>query len=87
MSERSQTRVLQSLGITWSLDIDRSKVDLINAEIPPIHEPGLSELPEKHVGARLWVTVDYNDAIPGYDLTFICVGTPSDEDGRIGCGL
>ena len=53
------------------VDIDRSKVDLINAGIPPIHEPGLSELLEKHAGIGLRATVDYNDAIPGSDLTFI----------------
>jgi len=56
---------------------------LINAGIPPIHEPGLSELLEKHAGEGLRATVDYNDAIPDSDLTFVCVGTPSDEDGRI----
>jgi len=56
---------------------------LINAGIPPIHEHGLSELLEKHAGIGLRATVDYNDAIPDSDLTFICVGTPSDEDGRI----
>jgi len=65
------------------VDIDRSKVDLINAGIPPIHEPGLSELLEKHARNGLRATVAYNDAIPCSDLTFICVGTPSDKDGRI----
>ncbi len=65
------------------VDIDPVKVDMINAGIPPIHEPGLAELLKKYVGAGLRATVDYNDAISGSDLTFICVGTPSDEDGRI----
>jgi UDPglucose 6-dehydrogenase len=65
------------------VDIDSRKVDLINAGIPPIHEPGLAELLEKHAGTGLWATMDYNDAISSSDLTFICVGTPSDEDGRI----
>jgi len=65
------------------VDIDQQKVDWINAGIAPIHEPGLSELLKKHAGIRLRATTDYNDAIPNSDLTFICVGTPSGEDGRI----
>ena len=65
------------------VDIDSRKVDLINAGIPPIHEPELAELLKKHARAGLRATVDYNDAIPSSDIAFICVGTPSDEDGRI----
>ena len=65
------------------VDIDQQKVDWINAGIAPIHEPGLSELLKKHAEIRLRATTDYNDAIPNSDLTFICVGTPSGEDGRI----
>ena len=65
------------------VDIDQQKVDWINAGIAPIHEPGLSELLKKHAGIRLRATTDYNDAISNSDLTFICVGTPSGEDGRI----
>ncbi len=65
------------------VDIDQQKVDWINAGIAPIHEPGLSELLKKHAGTRLRATTDYNDAISNSDVTFICVGTPSGEDGRI----
>ena len=65
------------------VDIDQQKVDWINAGIAPIHEPGLSELLKKHAEIRLRATTDYNDAIPNSDITFICVGTPSGEDGRI----
>lgn len=65
------------------VDIDQQKVDWINAGIAPIHEPGLSELLKKHAGIRLRATTDYNDAISNSNLTFICVGTPSGEDGRI----
>ena len=65
------------------VDIDQQKVDWINAGIAPIHEPGLSELLKKHAEIRLRATTDYNDAISNSDLTFICVGTPSGEDGRI----
>ena len=66
-----------------SVDIDSEKVAQINAGISPIYEPGLSELLKKHAGTRLRATSDYNDAISSSDVTFICVGTPSDEDGNI----
>ncbi|KAF5411681.1 MAG: UDP-glucose/GDP-mannose dehydrogenase family protein [Euryarchaeota archaeon] len=66
-----------------SVDIDSAKVAQINAGISPIYEPGLSELLKKHAGTRLRATSDYNDAISSSDVTFICVGTPSDEDGNI----
>jgi UDPglucose 6-dehydrogenase len=65
------------------VDIDSQKVEQINAGIPPIHEPGLPELLEEHAGKRLRATDDYSDAIQNSDLTFICVGTPSREDGSI----
>ncbi len=64
-------------------DIDTEKVEQINAGIPPIHEQELPELLKKHAGKRLRATDDYNDAILESDVTFICVGTPSDEDGCI----
>lgn len=65
------------------VDVDTAKVDQINAGIPPIHEPGLPALLKKHVGKRLWATDDYNDAILNSEVTFICVGTPSGDGGRI----
>ena len=65
------------------VDVDTAKVDLINAGIPPIHEQGIPALLKKHVGKRLRATDDYNDAILQSEVTFICVGTPSGDDGRI----
>jgi UDPglucose 6-dehydrogenase len=65
------------------VDVDMAKVDQINAGIPPIHEQGLSALLKTHVGKRLRATDDYNDAILNSEVTFICVGTPSGDDGRI----
>ena len=65
------------------VDVDMAKVDQINAGIPPIHEPELPALLKKHVGKRLRATGDYNDAILNSEVTFICVGTPSGDDGHI----
>lgn len=69
------------------VDIDSSKIDQINAGIPPIYEEGLSELLEKHAGKRLSATSDYDFAINNSNISFICVGTPSDSDGNIDLGI
>jgi len=64
------------------VEIDRKKIDSINSKIPPLFEPGLKELLEKN-GHRVDATDDINTAIETTDVTFICVGTPSREDGSI----
>ncbi len=65
------------------VDSDKSKIDRINAGIPPIYEEGLPELLKKHAGKRLSATSDYDFAVANSEVSFICVGTPSDSDGNI----
>jgi UDPglucose 6-dehydrogenase len=65
------------------VDIDESKIDQINAGIPPIYEEGLSELLIRHAGKNLSATSDYGFAVNNSDVSFICVGTPSDPQGNI----
>ena len=65
------------------VDIDSSKIEKINAGIPPIYEEGLSLLLKKHAGKKLSGTCDYRFAVMNSDVSFICVGTPSDTDGNI----
>ncbi|HEY9246244.1 MAG TPA: UDP-glucose/GDP-mannose dehydrogenase family protein [Candidatus Methanoperedens sp.] len=65
------------------VDIDSRKVDQINAGIPPIYEEGLPELLKKHAGKRMRATCDYDFAVMNSDVSFICVGTPSDHHGNI----
>ncbi len=69
------------------VDIDRSKIDQINAGIPPIYEEGLSELLKSHAGKRLSGASDYDFAVMNSDVSFICVGTPSDSLGNIDLGI
>ena len=64
------------------VDIDKKKIDKINNAIPPIYEEGLEELLSKHKD-RIKATTDYSSSINNTDVTFICVGTPSKEDGSI----
>lgn len=64
------------------LDVDQSKVDLLNSGGIPIYEPGLTELVKRNAAAgRLKFTTDYGEAISDARCVFICVGTPQDENG------
>lgn len=65
------------------VDIDEKKVEQINAGIPPIYEEGLGDLLRKYAGKKLIATIDYEFAVRETDISFICVGTPSAEDGSI----
>ncbi len=60
------------------VDIDQSKVDLINKGMAPIYERGLDELLRKHTGVRLRATTDLAEAVQQTDLSMIAVGTPFD---------
>ncbi len=66
------------------VDIEKSKVDLINKGKSPIVEKDLDKLIEKNVKeGRLRATTDLKDAIKNSEITFIAVGTPSKENGSI----
>ncbi len=65
------------------VDIDPAKVDMINRGVPPIYEEGLGDLLKKHAGNSLRATSDYGDAVQSSEVSFICVGTPSDSQGKI----
>ncbi len=64
------------------IDVDRNKVDMINAGKAPIHETGLPEMLVKNIGRRLTATTDLARAVHDSEVTFIAVGTPA-TDGRI----
>lgn len=66
------------------VDIDPGKVDLINQGVPPVFEPGLSELLSEQVEAgRLRATTQGAEAVPQSDLALVAVGTPSGPDGGV----
>ena len=60
------------------VDIDQSKVDLINKGTAPIYERGLDDLLKKHASDRLRATTDLADAVQQTELSMIAVGTPFD---------
>lgn len=61
---------------------DTKKLDVISSGNSPIYEKGLDQLLHKNLG-RISTTTDLPSAVRSTDLTFICVGTPSREDGSI----
>jgi UDPglucose 6-dehydrogenase len=64
------------------LDVDEEKIRRLRAGESPIYEPGLSELIQRNTAAgRLTFTTDRESAYRDAEVVFICVGTPSDEDG------
>ncbi len=65
------------------LDIDQTKIDQLNQGKIPIYEPGLEEMIERNVRAgRLKFSTDRASAYAHGQIVFICVGTPSDDQGK-----
>ncbi len=63
------------------VDIDEEKVNTLKSGRSPIVEPGLENLIVKN-REHLHATTDFTE-IKKSDVTFICVGTPSRDDGSI----
>jgi len=64
------------------VDLDPDKIAAINAGRAPIYEPGLDGLLQKNA-SRITATDDLAGAVSRTEVTFICVGTPSQQDGSI----
>jgi UDPglucose 6-dehydrogenase len=65
------------------VDTVKAKVESINAGAPPIFEEGLEEMLRRHLASGSFrATNDYSE-VPDTDITFLCVGTPSHEDGSL----
>src|SRR5271156_4463548 len=66
------------------VDPVRTKVDLINAGQSPIVEADIGEIIAGNVKAgRLRATDDQVEAIRKTELSFVCVGTPSQANGNL----
>ena len=66
------------------VDKDTAKIDLVTKGIPPFYEPDLEKLLTKTVNdGSLKGTLITEKAILNSDITFITVGTPSNDDGSI----
>jgi len=66
------------------VDLVRTKVDLINAGQTPIIEAEIGEIIAAAVkSGHLRATNDENEAISQTELSFVCVGTPSQANGNL----
>lgn len=69
-------------NMVWCVDIDKQKIDKLNAGIIPIYEPGLKEMVDRNVQeSRLYFTTDIEKVITETQICFIAVGTPPRKDG------
>ncbi|MAE61176.1 MAG: UDP-glucose 6-dehydrogenase [Planctomycetaceae bacterium] len=65
------------------VDIDAGKIQTLREGGCPIYEPGLEELLRRNLDAgRLTFTTDMAGAYQAAEAIFICVGTPSDDQGH-----
>jgi GDP-mannose 6-dehydrogenase len=66
------------------VDTSPDKVNMVNAGLSPIVEPGLDEVLAARVReGRLSATRSAADAVGASDLAMICVGTPSRPNGQV----
>jgi len=64
------------------VDIDESKIKMLQNGQVPIYEPGLAELIERNAeSGRLQFTTDLATAVGAAELVYLAVGTPSADDG------
>jgi UDPglucose 6-dehydrogenase len=65
------------------LDVDPGKIERLRRGECPIYEPGLTEILQKNIASgRLHFTLDKPGAYRDADMIFVCVGTPSDAQGK-----
>ena len=66
------------------VDVNPTKVEIINSGKSPIIEDGIGELIAKVVASgRLSATTDSARAIRDSDISLVCVGTPSNQNGSL----
>ncbi len=64
------------------VDVNKPKIDMLNAGQIPIWEPGLEDLVKRNAEkGRLQFTTSLANSLKDVDVVFIAVGTPSGEDG------
>lgn len=64
------------------VDVNRSKVDMINAGRAPVVEQGLAKLmAEAHAAGRISATEDVTAAVMDSEISLISVGTPTGVNG------
>ena len=68
----------------WGVDVNPTKIEIINRGDSPIVESGMPELIREMVNSRrLRTTTDTEAAIDNSEASLVCVGTPSNANGSL----
>jgi GDP-mannose 6-dehydrogenase len=68
----------------WGVDVNPTKIEIINRGDSPIVESGMPELIREMVNSRrLRTTTDTETAIDNSEASLVCVGTPSNANGSL----
>ena len=71
-------------NIVECVDIDSNKIEELNKGKVPFYEPGLQDYLIKNIKAdRIHFSTNINEAIKNCEIVFICVGTPSKDNGEV----
>src|SRR5882762_11298227 len=66
------------------IDVIRDKVELMASGRTPILEPGIQEIiNDSHAKGQLSATTDVATVVRETEISFICVGTPSQPNGKL----
>lgn len=66
------------------VDVNQSKIDLINSGKPTIIEKDIDKIISKGFEAgNIFATKEYKKAVAGSEISFIAVGTPSTDKGHL----
>lgn len=66
----------------YGLEVDESRMAVIQSGRLPFLEPGLDEALTRHLGGNFLPTADWERAVADSEYVYYCVGTPYGEDGE-----
>jgi len=65
------------------IDVNKEKCQLLKNGEVPFYEPEVDELLKKTIGNTLEITNEFEYGITNSEIIFVCVGTPSNDDGSV----
>jgi UDPglucose 6-dehydrogenase len=66
----------------YGFDIDNQKINNLKSGKLPFVEPGLDKALARHINENFIISTDVKASVEKSDFIFICVGTPSGENGE-----
>lgn len=66
---------------TFGFDIDEARLDQLRNFNIPFFEPHLEDVLKETYGKKFFLDVDFETAVKQSEAIFLCVGTPSKDDG------